>query len=304
MKIKRHNLSIRFVHWFTAMSILVLFFSGFGQMPIYKRYFVDQLPGMGWSSDFYITLNLHYYAAIVLIFVSIYYLTYLIGTRKIDVLPRKGDFKESIQIFAAMVGLAEEPENDKYLAEQRLAFVVTAFSIMALILTGLLKVYKNLPGVEFSTGAVFWLAMIHNIFTVILLLSIIVHLLAFLLKDNRPLVASMFTGVIGQEYIMRRHTKWWEKMQNNAGEEVVPASMADGVEKPVASTLETGGQSIPDAILEEAAGGITPDAAGDELAGESRLAAGPDEAAGEIAADESPTGKAADQVNTCAEGEA
>ena len=226
MKIKRHNLAIRFTHWFTALSILVLFFSGFGQMPIYKRYFVDQLPGMGWSSNFYTTLDLHYYAAIVLIFVSIYYLTYLIGTKKIDVLPRKGDFKESLQIFAAMVELAEEPENDKYLAEQRLAFAVTAFSILALIITGMFKVYKNMPGVEFSTGAVFWLAMVHNIFTVILLFSIIVHLLAFLIKDNRPLVASMFTGVIDQDYIIRRHSKWWQKIQYDGDDKMDPKARA------------------------------------------------------------------------------
>jgi cytochrome b subunit of formate dehydrogenase len=134
MKILRHNLAIRFVHWTTALSIFILIFTGFGQMPVYRRYNVDQIPGLGWSSDFLITLNIHYVAAIVLIFISIYYLAYIIGTRRFDILPRRGDVKESMQIFASMVGLAEEPDNSKYLAEQRLAFAVTAFSVLMLII--------------------------------------------------------------------------------------------------------------------------------------------------------------------------
>ncbi len=226
MKIKRHNLAIRFTHWVTATSIFILFFSGFGQMPVYKRYFVDQLPGLAWSSDFLATLHLHYLAAMALIFVSVYYVTYLIVSKRWDIIPRRGDFKESLQIFASMVGLAEEPENDKYLAEQRLAFEVTAFSVMALIVTGIFKVYKNLPGVEFSSGAVFWLAQIHNLFTVILLFSIIVHLAAFFIKANRPLVISMFTGYIDKGYVERRHAVWWAKLnqeQDRSEAEVLSA---------------------------------------------------------------------------------
>ncbi len=212
MRIKRHNLAVRFSHWVTAMSIFILLFTGFGQMPIYKRYYVDQIAGLGWSSNFQTTLYIHYMAAILLIFISFYYLAYLYFSKEWDILPKKGDFKESMQIFASMVGLAHEPENDKYLAEQRLAFAVTAFSILLLIVTGLIKVYKNLPGNELSVGLVFWTAQMHNLFTVILLLSIIVHLLAFLIKDNRPLAASMFTGNIGSYYVIMRHNKWWRRL--------------------------------------------------------------------------------------------
>lgn len=213
MKIVRHNLAIRFVHWVTALSIFVLIFTGFGQMPVYKRYNVDKIPGLGWSSDFLVTLNIHYVAAAILIFISLYYITYLIGTRRWDILPRRGDVKESIQIFASMVGLAEEPKNRKYLAEQRLAFFITAISVVMLIVTGLIKVYKNLPGVDVSASLVFWIAQIHNLFTVILLLSIIVHLLAFLIKDNRPLVPSMFTGKIDRAYVERRHELWLTELE-------------------------------------------------------------------------------------------
>ena len=137
-------------------------------------------------------------------------------TKRYDIIPRKGDLRESLQIFAAILGLAEEPENDKYLAEQRLAFALTAISILALIVTGLIKVYKNLPGYEISANLVFWTAQIHNLFTVILLLSVIFHLGAFLIKANRPLFPSMFTGKISADYIQSRHQKWWQtQVQEN-----------------------------------------------------------------------------------------
>ncbi len=226
MKIARHNLAIRFTHWVTALSILVLFFSGFGQMPIYKRYFIDQIPGLGWSSDFIITLHMHYWAAAALIFISAYYLTYLVMTKEWDIIPRKGDFRESMQIFAAMLGLAQEPDSDKYLAEQRLAFAVTVVSILALIITGLIKVYKNLSGVEVSVNTVFWTAQIHNLFTVILLISIIFHLGAFIIKANRPLVPSMFSGQISADYAKHRHGKWYRKLEQK---QIMPIRDVDDV---------------------------------------------------------------------------
>ena len=209
MKILRHKLAIRFTHWVTAISIFFLFFTGFGQMPVYKRYYVDQVPGLGWSSDYGISLNLHYYAAMVLIFISAYYVFYLISTKETDILPRRGDLKESWLILASLVGLAKEPKNHKYLAEQRLAFAVTAVSILALIVSGIIKVLKNLPDVNVPLYISFWATQIHNVFTVVLLISVVVHLLAFLIKDNRPLVASMFTGRISAEYAKRRHSLWY-----------------------------------------------------------------------------------------------
>ncbi|CFY04843.1 Di-haem cytochrome, transmembrane [Syntrophomonas zehnderi OL-4] len=231
MKIMRHNLAIRFTHWVTALSILVLFFSGFGQMPIYKRYYVDQLPGLGWSSDFLITLHIHYWAAAMLIFVVFYYAAYLSITKKWDIIPKKGDLRESMQIFAAILGLAEEPDSDKYLAEQRLAFVVTALSILVLIVTGIIKVYKNLPGNYLPPEVVFWTAQIHNLFTVILLLTIIAHLGAFLIKANRPLVASMFTGWISADYVRQRHGKWWSKLNLDLTDEQIDIPLSASAEE-------------------------------------------------------------------------
>ncbi len=51
--------------YYLAAGLAVL--SGMGQMPIMKRYYIADLPLMGWSQDFYIMSDLHYLAAALLI---------------------------------------------------------------------------------------------------------------------------------------------------------------------------------------------------------------------------------------------
>lgn len=243
MKIPRHNLAVRFTHWVTALSIFVLLFTGIGQMPIYKRYYIDQLPGLGWSSNYAITLNLHYLAAAALIFISTYYVFYLWFSKETDIIPRKGDLRESGRIILALIGIGEEPESDKYLAEQRLAFMITAVSIGMLIITGALKVYKNVYAGVLSASQVFWVAQIHNLFTVILLLAVVFHLGAFIIKANRSLLPGMFTGKIDKDYVIKRHGKWWAKLE--------PARPAEVVGNRDLSTPESPGheaQSIQKAV--------------------------------------------------------
>lgn len=212
MQIARHNRAVRFVHWSIALSIFALIFSGIGQMPVYKRYFVDSFPGLGWTSNYAATLEIHYYAAIVLIFSCSYYLVYLALSRQREILPQRGDFQESRKIFAALLGRGEEPPSGKYLAEQRLAFALTAVTILVLILSGLIKVYKNLPGIILPGEVVFWTAQVHNLFTVIMVFNIVTHLGAFIIKANWPLLPSMFTGFINREYVRHRHQKWWKEL--------------------------------------------------------------------------------------------
>jgi phosphoglycerol transferase MdoB-like AlkP superfamily enzyme len=42
-------------------------FSGFGQMPILKRYYFSDLPLMGWTQSFYVLSDIHYIAAALIL---------------------------------------------------------------------------------------------------------------------------------------------------------------------------------------------------------------------------------------------
>ena len=212
-KIKRHGWPVRFVHWTVALSTLALIFTGFGQMPMYKRYMIDQLPGMAWTSNYTVTLTGHYIFAVILIFAVTYHIVFHIIRKEYDILPRKGDFKESYLIIKAMLTGGKEPENDKYLAEQRLAYAYIGVMLLVLIVTGVIKVIKNLPMVTLDTNTLIVVANIHNLATVLLIVGIAGHLIAFAFKANRPLLPGIFNGKIDREYAKHRHSIWYQRME-------------------------------------------------------------------------------------------
>lgn len=210
--VKRHGLSVLLVHWVVALSTFALIFSGLGQMPLYKRYMVDRIPGLSWTTDFSVTLVIHYWAAALLIGALVCHLVFHSIRREFDMLPRRGDLRESGRIILAALGFGEEPENDKYLAEQRLAYVFIGVSLVLVIVTGILKVFKNLPYINYSEGFAFWITLLHNIGTVLVIIGIVVHLGAFLFKANWPLLPGIFTGKVDREYAKRRHGIWYRRV--------------------------------------------------------------------------------------------
>ena len=149
-KIVRHSVLVRLIHWSIALSTFTLILTGMFQMPLAKRYFIDQLPGLSWSSDYSVTVLIHYVAATVLISAISVHVVYHLIRKEYNLIPRKGDLKESWQIIKSMFGFGKEPQSDKYLAEQRLAYAYMAFSFLIIIVTGIIKVMKNLPSVYFS----------------------------------------------------------------------------------------------------------------------------------------------------------
>lgn len=129
-KVQRHGFHALFVHWTVAVSTLLLIVSGFGQMPMYKRYKIADLPGLGWTADYSFTIVIHYLAAAILLFAVAYHIVYNGMRKKYSILPRKGDVKESYLILKAMLQKGEEPASDKYLAEQRLAYAFIGFNLL------------------------------------------------------------------------------------------------------------------------------------------------------------------------------
>jgi hypothetical protein len=45
------------------VNMLFLALSGVGHMPIFKRYYIADIPGFGWLAEFHITLTIHYLTA-------------------------------------------------------------------------------------------------------------------------------------------------------------------------------------------------------------------------------------------------
>jgi len=213
-KIKRHTLIEIIEHWSIAFSGIVLLFTGLGCLPLYKRYYITEIPGFGWTSDFYNVTMVHYIASVVFVAGVIFHIFYH-GLRKdFGLLPKKGDLSKSIKVIASMIGIGKEPPSDKYLPEQRIAYVGIGLIILILTVTGIIKILKNLQWIVLSPTMESINTLIHTLTGFLFIFAFIMHVGTVLLfKSNWPLLKSMFTGWIDEEYVKHRHSIWYEKIK-------------------------------------------------------------------------------------------
>lgn len=101
------------------LAMALTAFTGFGQMPIFKRYYISDIPGMAWTADFYATHFLHYLGASVLLGLFAYFI--------LDhILTGKKHFRLTPSAYLRIILLA------------------------GIVITGILRVFKNMPDVLFS----------------------------------------------------------------------------------------------------------------------------------------------------------
>ena len=111
-------------------SMIFLGLTGFAQMPIFKRYYVADIPGLGWLAEFYVTHYMHYLGAILLLALAAYVLVdYFAGTGRHRSLTVSGYARGGV--------------------------------IGALILSGVLLVVRNQSGVHLGPRLVIFLDLFH-----------------------------------------------------------------------------------------------------------------------------------------------
>jgi len=208
----RHSFIELAEHWLLAISGLLLIFSGFGELPMYKRFMLTQIPGLAWTGDFFINLKIHYLSGIVFVSIMVFHAIYHGWLRHQGLLPRRGDFKVSLITILSMFGFGEEPRSHKYLPEQRLAYAYLGGIGLILVVTGVFKVIKNLPGVYSSPALITGMTLTHTFATIFFLLGVLAHLAALIFKVNRPLARSIFTREVDLDYVRERHTHWYEAL--------------------------------------------------------------------------------------------
>ena len=103
----------------------------------------------------------------------------------------------------------------KYLPEQRWAYVGMALIIAMLIVSGLIKTYKNIYAPDMSLAVVLTATWIHNICFVLFFLAFLAHMAAILLRPNWPMVRGIFTGKVRLNYARHRHALWITDLEKN-----------------------------------------------------------------------------------------
>ena len=130
---RTHELEIsnnRIMRYLFLFNIFFMALTGFGQMPIYKRYYMSDIPGFGWLADFFTTRYVHYLGAALLLGL----LSYLL-----------------FDYF--------------FLQRQNLKVTLTGYLRIALlagiVITGILFVVKNFPVHYFSPEFIIFLNLCH-----------------------------------------------------------------------------------------------------------------------------------------------
>ena len=121
------NKVIKYLYCF---SLFMLIITGFGQMPVFKRYYIADIPGFGWLAQFYVTYILHYIFAILFVFIIFYIVTMFLGNKKKE---KKIDYST---IFKSVI-------------------------FGGLIITSFILVLRNLPGYRFSANFITITDFIH-----------------------------------------------------------------------------------------------------------------------------------------------
>lgn len=228
----RHSALELIEHWAIALSGLVLLLTGIFELPVGKRYYIINIPGLGWSADFITSLYLHYAAAVVFTTAGMFHVFYHGLRSEKGLMPQKGDFVESIKVIKSLFSLGEEPPMHKYLPEQRLAYVGMAFIILMLIISGLVKTYKNIYAPDMSHTVLLWATWIHNIFFILFFLAFLAHMAAIILRPNWPMVRGIFSGKVRLDYARHRHPLWVAELEPAPKEKAVVIDESPLVEVP------------------------------------------------------------------------
>ncbi|BCS87945.1 4Fe-4S ferredoxin [Pseudodesulfovibrio sediminis] len=135
--------------WISRLFILAvasLTLTGFMQMPLAKRYYVTMVPGLAWTGDFFLVHKLHYLLATLLLFVvGLVVVNWIKGwNRQLSLTP----------LGMARVGV-----------------------VAGLVVSGGLRVYRNLPGVTLHPMAILTIEWVHLVLVMVLGVLALVALL-------------------------------------------------------------------------------------------------------------------------------
>jgi hypothetical protein len=132
---------------FYGLILFLITLSGFAQMPIFARYYISDIPGLGWLAEFYVTHVIHYIMAALLLALGGYV------------------------VMDAVLGRKKTPVRQPsfYKGTLTAAGWVKVLSLAGLIVTGGIMVAKNLSGVYFPHLLIILLDLLHLLFCMVLL---------------------------------------------------------------------------------------------------------------------------------------
>jgi len=218
-RVLRHDGPAMLSHWLHGVGTVILLVSGIALGLL----FIPALVGA--EEPTWRMMNAHYIGVLAFLFGTFYYgANTLLSGRLKEHLPHslKGSLQDAVAHYRAVFTKSEFPGEGKYFASEHLSYPMAAIGSLLMVVTGLFKVAAhsvNLP--EWLMGA---MTVTHDVVTVVMALFLVAHvIMGALVPWSWPLLRSMFTGYVSEDYVKHHHAGWYRQLTAKKGEPDSPA---------------------------------------------------------------------------------
>ena len=203
----RHDEHMFFSHWSHALSVIILAVSGIALGPLFLSRLVYTPEATA------LAINLHFVGTVIFVFGLFYHISdFFINTSLKDLSPGIKDIKDSIFYYGSKLGMGSLPEQGKYLAIEKLSFPLWVVIVTGITLTGGIKAASHIWSLPSALMAA--TTFLHDVFALSLLVLLALHvLLGTIVPWSWPLIRSMVTGNMSEEYVRKNHILWYEEIK-------------------------------------------------------------------------------------------
>ncbi len=214
----RHRRGIRVLHWFNALSWVLLVLTGTALMSaasfaLFGTRFPRWFRGLAGGTDALIHLHVLWGLAWAIVTVP----TFLLlkhGPRNVldEVRITKDDLRWLVVKPLAMAGLHAQPlpPQDKYNAGQKLFALFVLVATTAIIGSGLVMTF-HLGSPAVVAAAI----LVHKLSIALVLAGLAIHVtMAAVIADERPALKSMITGYVDRDHAEHHSPKWVAELES------------------------------------------------------------------------------------------
>lgn len=203
--VRRYETAERINHWVTAISFILLAFSGLALFH----------PSLFWLSQFFgggtWTRILHPYLGVAM------FISFSMMARKFwrHNLITRNDLLWLRRIGDVLTNREDRlPEVDRYNAGQKLLFWTMIATIPGLLITGILF-WRPWFAPLFPIDAVRLAALLHSVCAFVIIAGIIVHIYAALWIKGT--IGAMVRGTVSRAWAAKHHPAWYKRVAGNEG---------------------------------------------------------------------------------------